>query len=1008
MDWLQGGSGLFWIYGKPGSGKSTLMKLIFQSNSTQKLIHTWLGSALEIFAGFFFHYRGSAVQKSIEGVLRSLAVQILAPLRKSYIDHQQPTWKKYDEANSELFTLDRLLPSLESDLSHIKDALDDIRKTLSSLVRSTTPDASKMAGNSDIPQEGDPSGTVMKKTTSATEMPGQRSMSQDYIQATIATLTEQRKVFLADEALLKEKLLTIRHRIKTVVSTLKELEKTTQPVVKTPEFCFLFDIAVQFRDSKAWQTMIPRLERLLRHLLHQEVIAIDLVLFLDALDEFDGHDDTIGRFMKDLLKIPPTSKTRVKVCVSSRPTPGLKSHFGSYPGFAIHDHTKHDIQEYAAKSVPLALDTYKPDQLLQQLVPSIIDRANGVFLWVTLAIKELQVRVKEATDVLSMDALEKILYQLPDDLQTFYELIVERISKPNRLWTYALLELLIRKTGPPFTAREIHDAVSVSYCKTFDEALEVLDNLDPPGPENDENFNFQLEASVRDKIHAWSGGLVEVKVEWQNRIARPQFMHQTVLEFATGPWFKKVVVGDHLAAMLNENGHSFYAKYWIAKRSLMGKRSTAEQHIGEGSIRQQHLASYTKMKRASAYFRSDAQIKSAWGWIYKGNRDPASGMYIGLPEIAYHILQSELTTGTSQYGFLSTVRVEELKLVDSDLDIDGYHTPTYLLLLFIVSFSLTLSLREWVGDNSRHKALSRPQINRWPLLSSLFFFPPSGIVQPGSFGTAQLLLDSGYDLAHDPDFFPRVLAELWARRSPKEEDEATRSTVLGVVPASTALKLAVLALEHGQDPNVLLTFFSRIGLEFCQALHVATPTLARELIRHGADATLESSDGSRPIHWIFHHPEEFEGEGELDFSQRYEMCSILVEAGGVTNGMRPLQGVERCLADFENRGYDIRLIQQKLAEAGMMDTESAVAPPILVRDHVSEAGSVVEKKQARWRPWAQNLELQHQAVKGVGSLKEQVKNLPDSSGGSASTSSVKGGNSARLLARLRLGDGKRI
>jgi hypothetical protein len=49
--WLQVGTGLFWIHGKPGSGKSTLMKLIFQSDITRNLLHDWLGNSLEIVAG---------------------------------------------------------------------------------------------------------------------------------------------------------------------------------------------------------------------------------------------------------------------------------------------------------------------------------------------------------------------------------------------------------------------------------------------------------------------------------------------------------------------------------------------------------------------------------------------------------------------------------------------------------------------------------------------------------------------------------------------------------------------------------------------------------------------------------------------------------------------------------------------------------------------------------------------------------------------------------------------
>jgi hypothetical protein len=66
-NWLQEGSGLFWIHGKPASGKSTLMKYIVRSKQTWELLHDWRKSSYEVNAAYFFHYRGTAIQKSFEG-----------------------------------------------------------------------------------------------------------------------------------------------------------------------------------------------------------------------------------------------------------------------------------------------------------------------------------------------------------------------------------------------------------------------------------------------------------------------------------------------------------------------------------------------------------------------------------------------------------------------------------------------------------------------------------------------------------------------------------------------------------------------------------------------------------------------------------------------------------------------------------------------------------------------------------------------------------------------------
>ncbi|GAP83599.2 putative NACHT and Ankyrin domain protein [Rosellinia necatrix] len=62
--------GFLWIYGKPGAGKSTLMKYIY----TQALGNT------DTTISFFFNARGDGLEKSTEGMYRSLLFQLLEKL----------------------------------------------------------------------------------------------------------------------------------------------------------------------------------------------------------------------------------------------------------------------------------------------------------------------------------------------------------------------------------------------------------------------------------------------------------------------------------------------------------------------------------------------------------------------------------------------------------------------------------------------------------------------------------------------------------------------------------------------------------------------------------------------------------------------------------------------------------------------------------------------------------------------------------------------------------------
>lgn len=69
----------FWICGKAGSGKSTLMKRLFQQSDFREGIRKWAGASSVAFASFYFFNRGSSLlQKSQEGMVRAILHQIIS------------------------------------------------------------------------------------------------------------------------------------------------------------------------------------------------------------------------------------------------------------------------------------------------------------------------------------------------------------------------------------------------------------------------------------------------------------------------------------------------------------------------------------------------------------------------------------------------------------------------------------------------------------------------------------------------------------------------------------------------------------------------------------------------------------------------------------------------------------------------------------------------------------------------------------------------------------------
>ncbi|KAE9376170.1 hypothetical protein N431DRAFT_502914 [Stipitochalara longipes BDJ] len=80
--WLEEDHGIYWINGKPASGKSTLMKHIYDDPRTKKHLQNWsqrynTKHIPYCLATFFFWNTGTSLQKSQDGLLRSLLFQVL-------------------------------------------------------------------------------------------------------------------------------------------------------------------------------------------------------------------------------------------------------------------------------------------------------------------------------------------------------------------------------------------------------------------------------------------------------------------------------------------------------------------------------------------------------------------------------------------------------------------------------------------------------------------------------------------------------------------------------------------------------------------------------------------------------------------------------------------------------------------------------------------------------------------------------------------------------------------
>lgn len=87
--WLEDRSGIFWVSGKPGSGKSTLMKYVTRQAETEVLLRNWAAGRSLTVSKHFFWGTGTALQKSYRGLLHNLLFQILCA-RPDIVQHACP------------------------------------------------------------------------------------------------------------------------------------------------------------------------------------------------------------------------------------------------------------------------------------------------------------------------------------------------------------------------------------------------------------------------------------------------------------------------------------------------------------------------------------------------------------------------------------------------------------------------------------------------------------------------------------------------------------------------------------------------------------------------------------------------------------------------------------------------------------------------------------------------------------------------------------------------------
>ncbi|KAE8444628.1 hypothetical protein EG329_014376 [Mollisiaceae sp. DMI_Dod_QoI] len=170
---------------------------------------------------------------------------------------------------------------------------------------------------------------------------------------------------------------------------------------------------------------VPELERLTFRALFDASRAT--CIFLDGLDEIIPSDGVpmLLEFLSRLEKVP-----LVKICLSSRPEFIIEKRFANYPKLRLHHLTEQDIrcyvEDYLKKNVFRSATNNAEDVDLEWFLHTVCQKADGVFLWVHLALKSLEEGFGNNDDI---SDLNHRLDLLPNGLHELFKNMWDRLGE---------------------------------------------------------------------------------------------------------------------------------------------------------------------------------------------------------------------------------------------------------------------------------------------------------------------------------------------------------------------------------------------------------------------------------------------------------------------------------------------------------------------------------------------------------------------------------------------------
>jgi len=451
--------------------------------------------------------------------------------------------------------------------------------------------------------------------------------------------------------------------------------------------------------------------------------SIRLALFIDGLDEFAVPP---GEVATAIQSITSRCSNGLKLCVSSRPWPEFGDRFGHGPMLQMHLLTEADIRTFVTRAFQgnqgFVEQAALYPEAAAQLQSNIVEKANGVFLWVSAVVTHLMVLFTEGG---SVAASQTVLDALPEDISMLYDAIWESIRPQNRGHASIMIRVVDATAGPvPWRTMWLIEESGGGLVEMAD-------------AHRDSNWRALARQSLRRKLAARTKCILETTSGPEMFV---DFIHRTARDWAVQPHVWQRICSESAATF-----DPFLALVQ-AQRHILSDETTAREY--------NHTTLWRTVARTLNYARKfstdDAQLVQEFVAALDGI-DKALGRI--------HKLIPQVAVSTA----LGPLRMEIAYWVDGQLTANRGSARTNTFLGLVAQFSILAYIKAKAeADRSLLHGQSQTKHSVGLLENAIFGFerymPPvvlqDGAPSPSEFYAARLetvkfLLDQGVAPTND-------------------------------------------------------------------------------------------------------------------------------------------------------------------------------------------------------------------------------------------------------------------